>query len=216
MANLSLKPTQMGLSIDEDFAYKQIKELVEKARGIDNFVRIDMEDSPYTDKTISLFKKLRSDFNNVGIVLQAYLKRTTSDVITLNKLGTNYRLCKGIYIEPATIAYKDRQEIRSNYLKSLELMLKNGNYVGIATHDEYLIKEAYRLIKEMNIPKDKFEFQMLLGVREDLREKINKDGYKIRIYVPFGEDWYPYSIRRLKENPQVAGQIFKNIFSFEK
>lgn len=216
MANLSLKPTQMGLSIDEDFAYKQIKELVEKARRIDNFVRIDMEDSPYTDKTISLFKKLRSDFNNVGIVLQAYLKRTTSDVITLNKLGTNYRLCKGIYIEPATIAYKDRQEIRSNYLKSLELMLKNGNYVGIATHDEYLIKEAYRLIKEMNIPKDKFEFQMLLGVREDLREKINKDGYKIRIYVPFGEDWYPYSIRRLKENPQVAGQIFKNIFSFEK
>ncbi len=216
MANLSLKPTQMGLAIDEDFAYKQIKELVEKAKGIDNFVRIDMEDSPYTDKTINLFKRLRSDFNNVGIVLQAYLKRTTSDVITLNKLGTNYRLCKGIYIESATIAYKDRQEIRSNYLKSLELMLKNGNYVGIATHDEYLINEAYRMIKEMNIPKDKFEFQMLLGVREDLREKINKDGYKIRIYVPFGEDWYPYSIRRLKENPQVAGQIFKNIFSFEK
>lgn len=215
-ANLSVKPTQMGLSIDEEFAYKQIKELVEYAKARDNFVRIDMEDSPYTDKTINLFKKLRNDYSNVGIVLQAYLKRTTSDVITLNKLSTNYRLCKGIYIEPATIAYKDRQEIRNNYLKSLELMLKNGNYVGIATHDEYLIIEAYKLIKRMNIPKDKFEFQMLLGVREDLRDRINKDGYKIRIYVPFGKDWYPYSIRRLKENPQVAGHIFKNIFSFER
>lgn len=216
MANLSLKPTQMGLAIDEEFGYKQIKEIVEKAKGLNNFVRIDMEDSPYTDKTINLYKKLRSEYTNLGIVLQAYLKRTTSDVITLNKLSTNYRLCKGIYIEPGTIAYKDRQEIRANYLKSLELMLKNGNYVGIATHDEYLINEAYKLIKTMNIPKDKFEFQMLLGVREDLRDKINKDGYKIRIYVPFGKDWYPYSIRRLKENPQIAGHIFKNIFSFEK
>ncbi len=216
MANLSLKPTQMGLNIDEEFAYKQIKELVEKAKSINNFIRIDMEDSPFTEKTIDLYKKLKTDYDNVGIVLQAYLKRTTSDVITLNKLNTNYRLCKGIYIEPATIAYKDKQEIRSNYLKSLELMLKNGNYVGIATHDEYLINEAYRMIKEMKIPKDKFEFQMLLGVREDLRDKINNDGYKIRIYVPFGQDWYPYSIRRLKENPQVAGYIFRNIFSFEK
>ncbi len=215
-ANLSVKPTQMGLSIDEEFAYQQIKELVEKAKSINNFVRIDMEDSPYTDKTINLFKRLRQDYDNVGIVLQAKLKRTTSDVITLNKLSTNYRLCKGIYIEPPTIAYRDKQEIRENYLKSLELMLKNGNYVGIATHDEYLIKEAYRMIKERNIPKDKFEFQMLLGVREDLREKINKDGYKIRVYVPFGKDWYPYSIRRLKENPQIAGHIFKNIFSFER
>ncbi len=215
-ANLSLKPTQMGLNIDEEFAYNQIKELVEKAKGINNFVRIDMEDSPFTDKTINLFKRLKNDFNNVGLVLQAYLKRTTSDVITLNKLGTNYRLCKGIYIEPATIAYKDKQGIRENYLKSLELMFKNGNYVGIATHDEYLINEAYKMIKEMNISKDKFEFQMLLGVREDLRDRINDDGYKIRIYVPFGKDWYPYSIRRLKENPQIAGHIFKNIFSFEK
>jgi len=215
-ANLSIKPTQMGLSIDVDFAYNQIRELVEKAKEIDNFIRIDMEDSPYTDKTIDVFKRLKNDYTNVGIVLQSYLKRTTSDVITLNKLNTNYRLCKGIYIEPATIAYKDRQEIRNNFLKSLGLMFKNGNYVGIATHDEYLINEAYRMIKEMNVPGDKFEFQMLLGVREDLRDRINSDGYKIRVYVPFGKDWYPYSIRRLKENPQVAGHIFKNIFSFEK
>ena len=142
------------------------------------------------------------------------MKRTSNDTILLNKLGTNYRLCKGIYIEPATIAYKDKQAIRDNFIKCLELMLKNGNYVGIATHDKYLIDKSYEMINDMNIPKDKFEFQMLLGVRDDLRDKINKDGYKIRIYVPFGEDWYKYSIRRLQENPQLAGHIVKEYFTF--
>ena len=211
-ANLSIKPTQMGLSIDEDFAYEQVYQLVERAKKINNFVRIDMEDSPYTDKTIRLFQKLKEHFNNVGLALQAYLKRTYDDAVILNKINTNYRICKGIYIEPASIAYKDKQKIRDNYLETLQVILKSGNYVGIATHDEFLINEAYRIIKELNIPKDKFEFQMLLGVKEDLRDKINADGYKIRIYVPFGEDWYAYSLRRLKENPQIAGYIFKNIF----
>lgn len=214
MANLSIKPTQMGLSIDEDFTYEQVYQLVQKAKQINNFVRIDMEDSPYTDKTFTLFKRLKENFDNVGIVLQAYLKRTFDDAVILNKLNTNYRLCKGIYIEPASIAYKDKQRIRENYLETLGVILKSGNYVGIATHDEFLINEAYRMIKELNIPKDKFEFQMLLGVREDLRDKINADGYKIRIYVPFGEDWYAYSVRRLKENPRIARYVFKNIFSF--
>lgn len=214
MANLSIKPTQMGLSIDEDFTYEQVYQLVQKAKQINNFVRIDMEDSPYTDKTITLFKRLKETFDNVGVVLQAYLKRTYDDTVILNKLGTNFRLCKGIYIEPASIAYKDKQRIRENYLEALNVILKSGNYVGIATHDEFLINESYRRIKELNVPKDKFEFQMLLGVREDLRDKINADGYKIRIYVPFGEDWYAYSVRRLKENPQIAGYVFKNIFSF--
>jgi len=213
-ANLSLKPTQMGLAIDKEFAYQQILELVKKAKEINNFVRIDMEDSPYTDITIEVYKRIFEENKNVGIVLQAYLKRTSNDTIVLNKLGTNYRLCKGIYIEPATIAYKDKQAIRDNFMKCLELMLKNGNYVGIATHDKYLIDKSYELIKELNIPKDKFEFQMLLGVREDLRDKINKDGYKIRIYVPFGEDWYRYSIRRLQENPNIAGHIVKEFFAF--
>ncbi|MEJ2617650.1 MAG: proline dehydrogenase family protein [Ignavibacteriaceae bacterium] len=214
MANLSIKPTQMGLSIDEEFTYEQVYQLVQKAKQINNFVRIDMEDSPYTDKTINLFKRLKETFDNVGVVLQAYLKRTYDDAVILNKLGADYRLCKGIYIEPASIAYKNKQRIRENYLETLNVILKSGNYVGIATHDEFLINEAYRMIKELNIPKDKFEFQMLLGVREDLRDKINADGYKIRIYVPFGEDWYAYSVRRLKENPQIAGYVFKNIFSF--
>jgi len=214
MANLSIKPTQMGLALDKEFAYQQILELVKKANSINNFVRIDMEDSPFTDATIDVYKRIYEEHSNVGIVLQAYLKRTYNDTIILNKLGTNFRLCKGIYIEPATIAYKDKQAIRDNFMKCLESMLKNGNYVGIATHDKYLIDRSYDLIKELNIPKDKFEFQMLLGVREDLRDKINNDGFKIRIYVPFGEDWYKYSIRRLQENPQLAGHIVKEFFAF--
>jgi len=215
-ANISVKPTQLGLSFDEQFACTQIQKLVKRASEIDNFVRIDMEDSQYTDATINIYKSVFEEFSNVGIVLQAYLKRSYNDTVILNKLGTNYRICKGIYVEPASLTYKEKQMIRDNFLKMMECMFKNENYVGIATHDEYLIDNAYRMIKEYNIPNDKFEFQMLLGVREDLRNKINNDGYKIRIYVPFGEDWYAYSIRRMQENPQIAGYIVKNIFSFKK
>jgi len=214
MANISIKPTQMGLSIDKDFAYEQILELVKRAKELNNFVRIDMEDSPYTDSTIEIYKRIFEQYANVGVVLQAYLKRSFNDTVLLNKIGTNYRLCKGIYIEPSTIAYKDKQVIRDNFMNVLENMLKSGNYVGIATHDKYLIEKSYELIKELNIPKDKFEFQMLLGVREDLRDKINNDGYKIRVYVPFGKDWYAYSIRRLQENPQLTGHIVKEFFAF--
>jgi proline dehydrogenase len=211
-ANLSIKPTQMGLGIDEEFAYQQVSDLVIKAKEIDNFIRIDMEDSPYTDSTIRLYRKLKGKYDNVGVVIQSYLKRSYNDVLLLNELNTNYRLCKGIYVEPAEIAYKNKQEIRDNFMKILEVMLKNGNYVGIATHDEYLINKSYELINKLQVPKNKFEFQMLLGVREDLRDKINADGFKIRIYVPFGKDWYLYSIRRLKENPEVTLHIIKNIF----
>lgn len=216
MANLSIKPTQMGLLIDEEFAYQQILELVKRAHEINNFVRIDMEDSSTTDMTINLYKKIFHQYKNLGVVVQAYLKRSFDDVVVLNKLGTNYRLCKGIYVEPPSIAIKDKQAIRENYLKILRQMFIDGNYVGIATHDKYLIDEAYRMIKEMNIPKNKFEFQMLLGVREDLRDKINSDGYKIRVYVPFGKDWYAYSVRRLKENPSIAGHIVKSFLTFGK
>lgn len=213
-ANLSVKPTQLGLGIDKDFCYEQLSEILEKAKSYSNFVRIDMEDSPFTTLTIELVMRLKQKFNNTGIVVQAYLKRTIQDVLEMNKCGMNYRLCKGIYVEPAEIAYKDRQEVRNNYLKILETMLENGNYVGIATHDEYLIDGAYDIIKKNNYSNDKFEFQMLYGVRENYRDKINADGYKIRVYVPFGNQWYAYSVRRLKENPQVAWYIFKSIFSF--
>jgi proline dehydrogenase len=212
-ANLSLKPTQLGLIIDKEFCYAQISEILEMAKGFKNFVRIDMEDSTTTDLTFELHNKMKEKYSNVGVVVQAYLRRTFEDVENQNKLGTHYRLCKGIYVEPETISFKDRQDVRENFLKILELMLDNGNYVGIATHDDYLIKGAYELIKKKNISKDKFEFQMLYGVKEDLRDKINADGYKIRIYVPFGEHWYKYSIRRLQENPQVAWYITKSIFS---
>ncbi len=214
MANLSIKPTQMGLAIDEQFAYEQILELVKKAAEYKNFVRIDMEDSPFTDKTLNLYKRIYTDYKNVGVVIQSYMRRSFDDVVSLNKIGTNYRLCKGIYVEPAAIAYKGKQEVRDNYLKLLDQMFKDGNYVGIATHDKPLINAAYTRIKEQNIAKDKFEFQMLLGVREDLRDKINSEGYKIRIYVPFGKDWYAYSVRRLKENPSVAGTIAKSFLTF--
>ena len=215
MSNLSIKPSQLGSGIDEDFAYQQVSELVWKSMGINNFIRLDMENSPYTDSTFRLYKRLREKYDNVGVVIQSYLKRSYNDVVELNELNTDYRLCKGIYIESAEIAFKDKQKVRNNFVKILEEILKAGNYVGIATHDEFLINEAYRLINELNIPKDKFEFQMLLGVREDLRDKINADGYKIRIYVPFGKDWYKYSIRRLQENPQIAGHIFKNLFGIK-
>jgi proline dehydrogenase len=214
-ANLSVKPTQLGLSFDKDFCFKLVSDIVAKAKELNNFVRIDMEDSPYTDKTIELFRRVRETYKNVGIVVQSYLKRTYDDVAELNREGTNYRICKGIYIEPAEIAFKDRQSVRDSFVKSMEKMFDDGNYVGIATHDDYLVKEAYRLIEEKSIPQDRFEFQMLYGVREGLRNKIVKDGYKLRVYVPFGEQWYAYSMRRLQENPQLAWYITKSLFSFK-
>ncbi len=214
-ANLSLKPTQLGLAIDEQFCYEQVVEILERAKSYNNFVRIDMEDSPFTDVTIKLFNRVREKYDNVGIVVQAYLKRTLNDVKLLDKSGTNYRLCKGIYVEPAEIAYKEYQKVRENYLDILRQMLDDGNYVGIATHDDYLVESAYKILKEKNIGKDKYEFQMLFGVKESLRDKINANGHKLRIYVPFGEHWYKYSIRRLQENPNMAWYIFKSLFSFK-
>lgn len=214
-ANISIKPTALALGIDEDYCNTLVTEIVEKAGKHNNFVRVDMEDSPYTQATIDMFKELRSKYQNVGIVLQSYLRRTYDDVVDLNKFGTSYRLCKGIYVEPEEIAYKGRQEVRDNFVRSLEKMLEDGNYVGIATHDKYLLDESYRLIKEKNIPKDKYEFQMLYGVTEHLRDKINADGHPIRVYVPYGVHWYAYSIRRLQENPQVAWYIAKSIFTFK-
>ncbi len=211
-ANISIKPTQLGLVIDPEFFYTQICEILDKANEYNNFVRIDMEDSSVTTKTIEMFNRIREKYNNVGIVVQAYLFRTYDDIVNLNK---NYRLCKGIYVEPAEIAYKGKQEVRDNYLKILDKMLDDGNYVGIATHDGILLKEVFTKINNKKIDKSKFEFQMLYGVTEHLRDKINNDGYKIRIYVPFGEQWYAYSIRRLQENPNMAWYITKSIFSFK-
>jgi proline dehydrogenase len=202
----------MGIKIDFQLAYVHIAEICERAKKYSNFVRIDMEDSSLTEATLELYKELRKKYDNVGVVLQAYLKRTLNDIITLRPLNPNFRLCKGIYIEPESIAYQSKKKVRRNFIEALETMFKNGMYVGIATHDEYLIKEAYRLIEELKISKDKYEFQMLYGVKEKLRDKINSDGHRIRIYCPFGEKWHKYSMRRLQENPNIAWHITKSIF----
>lgn len=214
-ANVSIKPTSMGLSIDPEFTYHQIKELLEYAKKYNNFIRIDMEDSPYTDVTIDIYERLKKEYDNVGIVVQSYLKRTYDDVAMMNATGAHYRLCKGIYVEPAEIAYKDKQEVRDNFMKILGRMLDDGVYVGIATHDKWLVEESYKMLEEKKIPKDKYEFQMLYGVTENMRDTINADGHKIRVYVPWGEKWYAYSMRRLQENPQMAWYITKSLFNFE-
>ena len=188
--------------------------IVAEAKKHNNFVRIDMEDSACTDDTIWVYKQIRKKFDNSGIVLQAYLKRTEHDAAAMIDEGlTNFRLCKGIYIEPAEIAFKEKSEINKNYMRVVEMMLKRKSYVGIATHDSQLIEASHNLIKEMKLNRNEYEFQMLLGVRPDLRAKIIKDGHRMRVYVPFGRQWYQYSTRRFKENPQVAGQVFKALFT---
>ncbi len=212
-ANISIKPTQFGLGMDPQFCRENYLKVIAKLKEQDNFVRIDMEDSPYTTLTYDLLTDLRKQYPKTGVVIQAYMRRSLKDLEeTLIPMKANIRLCKGIYVEPAEIAFKDYEIIRKNYLLLLEKALTNGLFVGIATHDEMLIWEAYRILEKHGIPKEQYEFQMLLGVTQHLRRQILKDGHPMRIYVPFGKDWYAYSTRRLKENPQVAGYVFKDIF----
>jgi len=216
--NFSLKPTSFGLLIDKNKCYEYIREIVQKAASYKGFIRIDMEDSPCTDDEIELFRKLKSEFpKNVGLVLQAYLKRTLSDIQKMTDLNTpevplSFRLCKGIYVEPEAIAYKKYEEINQHFLEDLEFMLKNKIYVGIATHDRYLVDEAYKLLKKYNVPGSMYEFQMLYGVTPRLRDSIAGDGHTMRVYVPFGKQWFGYSTRRLKENPKMASHIIKALF----
>lgn len=212
-ANQSIKLTSLGLKLDHDLCRTNIHEIAKLADSLGQFFRIDMEDSSVTTKTIDLYKEVHTKYPKSGIVIQAYLKRSMDDVTELFKVNANFRLCKGIYIEPEEIAYKERQEVRDNYLKILRHMLVNNAYVGIATHDDYLIDGAYKIIAELGKKKEEYEFQMLLGVRDNLRDRILKDGHRIRIYIPFGRDWYQYSIRRFKENPQMAGYVMKSIFT---
>jgi proline dehydrogenase len=212
-ANQSLKLTSLGLKIDYDFCLNNLEEILSKAQSLNQFVRLDMEDSSCTSGTIGIYEDSKKKFSKTGIVIQAYLRRSYDDVSKLVKSNSNFRLCKGIYIEPEEIAFKDKKEIQQSYLNLLRLMMESNCYVGIATHDDVLIDGAYKLIEELKKKKDEYEFQMLLGVRENLRDKILKDGHRLRIYVPFGTHWYQYSIRRFKENPQMAGYVFKSIFT---
>lgn len=216
--NFSVKPTSFGLLIDKEICYRHIKEIVEKAASCNSFIRIDMEDSPCTDLEIELFRKLRSEFPaSVGLVVQAYLRRTMDDIKGLADLNSkdlplSFRLCKGIYIEAEEIAFKKYWEINQHYLEDLEYMFVNNIHVGIATHDKPLIKGAFELIEKYNVPKHMYEFQMLYGVTPRLRDSIVNDGHGMRVYVPFGKKWFGYSTRRLKENPKIASHIIKAIF----
>ncbi len=212
-SNVSIKPTQLGISIDQELCFRNIRAILEEARKLGNFVRIDMEDARTTDATLKIYDRLRKDgFSNTGVVIQSYLHRSEADVRALVKEGVNIRLCKGIYNESPSIAFKGRQEIRDNFLKLLQIILDGGSYVGIATHDDYLIDGALKLVQRLGLKPTQYEFQMLLGVREARREQIVRDGHRLRVYVPYGEQWYAYSTRRLKENPAMAWYITKAIF----
>ena len=208
-ANVSIKLTQLGLKVDWTTCLELTSRLVKHARQLNNFVRIDMEDSSCTTDTLRLYRELRKEHSNVGVVIQAYLHRTARDVTDLQDLRPNFRLCKGVYVEPPEIAYHDMRDINQNYVSILETLLRNGSYVGIATHDESIVAEAFRLIREMGLRPTAYEFQMLLGVTEPLRNRIVASGHKLRVYIPYGRDWYAYSVRRLRENPRLAGYVFK-------
>ncbi len=216
--NFSIKPTSFGLLIDPEKCYEYVREVVALAARFNNFVRIDMEDAASVDFEITLYKRLKAEFpHNVGLVLQAYLNRTESDIGNLLKMHTpesplNFRLCKGIYVESEDISIKDPKKINENYLSLLDKLLSNGVKVGIATHDKELIRGAYEIIEKYHVSPDKYEFQMLYGVTPELRASIVAKGNDMRVYVPYGVDWFGYSTRRLKENPKMTQHIIKSIF----
>ena len=211
-SGISVKLTGLGLTLNKELCRANLEEIVSYAAEKDRFVRVDMEDSPYTGVTLEMVVDLHERHENVGAVIQAYMRRSLEDVGRLTRSGVSVRLCKGIYDEPRRIAYKDFDTVRENYRLLLEELLKGGSYVGIATHDEFLVWHALRLIHQLGVPKDRYEFQMLLGVDEELRRILVGAGHKLRVYVPFGEDWYEYSSRRLKENPKIAGYVAKDVF----
>ncbi len=213
-SNVSIKLTQFGLGLDPELAYNNARKVVEEAHRRGNFVRVDMEDSAVTQVTIDIFKRLRSEFglNGVGIVLQSYLRRTYSDVEELTKLPARIRICKGAYNEPPEVAFPDKKDVDDNYVRVMKLLLASGIYHGIATHDPKMIDATIDFSSKQGIGKDKFEFQMLYGVRRDLQLQLARDGYTMRVYVPYGKHWYPYFMRRLAERPANIWFVMKNLF----
>jgi proline dehydrogenase len=207
-ANVSVKLTALGLHLSYDLCRENLEEVVREAAAHGNFVRIDMEDSTTTTETLRLYRGLReTGRDNVGVVLQAYLRRTLDDARALADLRPSVRLCKGIYVEPASIAYRDADAVRANFVACLDTLLDAGAYVGIATHDEWLIGESLRRVEERGLLAAQYELQMLLGVRESRADELVAAGHRLRVYVPYGEQWYGYSLRRLQENPTMAGTI---------
>ena len=209
-SNVSVKLTALGLGLSYGLCRENLLEVVRTAAGYGNFVRIDMEDSSTTDDTLRLYRELREDgHDNLGVVLQARLRRTLDDVQALADLRPSVRICKGIYLEPGSIAFTDFEAVRANFLRSLDALLEAGCYVGVATHDEWLIGESLARISQRGLEPVEYELQMLLGVREERRDELVAEGHRLRVYVPFGEHWYRYSLRRLQENPAMAGTIAK-------
>jgi proline dehydrogenase len=207
-SNVSVKLTALGLDLSYELCRENLQDVVRHAATYGNFVRVDMEDSGTTDETLRLYRELRqAGHENLGIVLQAYLRRTLADVRALADLRPNVRLCKGIYVEPPSIAFPEYEAVRANFLRCLDELLGAGAYVGVATHDEWLIGEALTRLDERGLTRSEYEFQMLLGVREQRASELVQDGHRLRVYVPFGEHWYRYSLRRLQENPAMAGTI---------
>jgi proline dehydrogenase len=212
-STVSLKLTQFGLKLNPDECFRMVDSIIRRAAELNNFVRIDMEDSSCTTGTIEMFRRLRQQHSNVGVAIQAYLRRTENDIAALVELKPNIRLCKGVYVESETVAFREMRRINENYLAILERLLRAGCYVGIATHDEHLVKEAERMIRELKLSSTSYEFQMLLGVSESLRDRIRSNGHPLRVYIPFGGEWYAYSVRRLRENPRIAGYVLKAMLS---
>jgi proline dehydrogenase len=207
-SNVSVKLTGLGLNLDHDFCRENVAELMREAAGRGNFVRIDMEDSATTSETLQIYRELRGQgLDNVGIVLQAYMKRTLADVAELAELRPNVRVCKGIYVEPPEVAFQEFETVRLNFVEAVSALLDLGAYVGVATHDDWVIGEALALIEERGLAPEEYEFQMLLGVRPELGDELVREGHRLRIYVPYGRQWYEYSLRRLQENPKIAGYI---------
>jgi proline dehydrogenase len=210
-SNVSVKLTQLGLDVSQDLCYANTRTIVGAALRYNNFVRIDMEDSTKTDATLQVFKRLRGEFENVGIVIQAYLFRSWKDTEELLELGARIRLCKGAYKEPPSVAFPRKADVDANYIKLTKMLLSSSAYHGIATHDENMIAATIQFAKERNISPDKFEFQMLYGIRRDLQEKLVRDGYRMRVYVPYGRYWYPYFMRRLAERPANVWFVLRNM-----
>jgi proline dehydrogenase len=212
-SNVSIKPTMLGLKIDEGFCRDNIERIVATAKEHGNFVRIDMEDRTTTDATLRIYRDLHARYGNVGVVLQAYMRRTLRDIEELPEQGANVRICKGIYVEPREAAWKGYDTVRANYVEALEKLIVRGVYPAIATHDEYLACRGVALVDQHGLPRDRYEFQMLLGVDEELRRILIAGGHRLRVYVPYGRDWYAYSIRRLRENPEVARHVLRAMLS---
>ena len=199
--NASLKLTQMGLDVDRELCVRNVERIITQAAQFGNFIRIDMEGSGYTQVTLDIFNELFARQQNVGVVIQAYLYRSEEDIRALNKLGARVRLCKGAYNEPASVAFPEKADTDKNYVKLMQMLLSEGNYPGIATHDEKMIEATRNYASQQGIPLDRFEFQMLYGIRRDLQDQLVREGYRMRVYVPYGEEWYPYMVRRLAERP---------------